>query len=277
MDEEDGGFTQPVLTGDVQVFTSDPLASQEMIPDSNVQFIVGADGHRYAITKPKWNWKGFLIGFSIPTAFVFISIMGMYWADGVSRDHFDQDPRQSVDSDELSLVNGSDTRYEGLLDNDVPPKGVVVSCSISFADEDRGGWSNYNCVKVGRDNVWPSDFDIVNYSDEEMGVNEIVGGYDSENRTFWMDDGDENDKKGLGIDISWVPDANEYSEWVEDEPRDSLFPFLCCLSPMLGILGAIVAFATGRKDMGIGFLVAIVAWPFVVAGAAIGLDGIWNL
>ena len=275
MDEKKSGFTQPVLTGDVQVFSSEPLASQEMIPDSNVQFIVGADGHRYAITKPKWNWKGFLIGFSIPTAFVFISIMGMYWADGVSRDHWDQDPRQSVKSDELSLINGSDTRYEGLLDNDVPSKGVVVSCSVFFFVEEYGVMKSYSCEKVGRDYVWPSDFDIVNYTGEEMDVKEIVGGYDSENRTFWLDDGD--DKKNLGIEISWVPDADEYSEWLEDIPGDSMFPFLCCLSPILGILGAIVAFATGRKDMGIGFLVAIVAWPFVVAGAAIGLDGIWSL
>ncbi len=276
MDEEKSGFTQPVLTGDVQVFSSDPLASQEMISDSNVQFIVGADGHRYAVTKPKWDWKGFLIGFGIPTAFVFISVMGMYWADGVSREHWDKDPRQNDNFDEWYLVNGSDTRYEGLLDDDVPSKGAVVSCSIFFfGNESDGGSRSYSCEKVGGDYVWPSDFDIINYSDKEMGVNQIVGGYDSESRTFWLDDGEVKDD--LSIEIHWVPDADEYSEWLEDIPEDSMFPFLCCLSPILGILGAIVAFATGRKDMGIGFLVAIVAWPFVVAGAAIGLDGIWSL
>ena len=61
-----------------------------------------------------------------------------------------------------------------------------------------------------------------------------------------------------------------YLDNVENRDWAGLFWALACFaSPIIGLLGSIIAFSTGRKDMGIGFLTALALLPIFLVGMLI--------
>ena len=266
--EKDAESGAPLLTGNIQEFTSNPMESVQTEIGPKMQFVVGPDGQRYAVAKTPWDWKGFVIGFSVPTMIMVVAIIGFVTGDD-SYEYWDRDPTIRDSYDDLQLVNGSegnDSAYSGVLE--MVDGGVLLDCTVWVKTGDVTKKS-YGCEKIESDGEWPSDFDIVYW--ENDGDQGIVGSYGAENQTFWFDDGEIWDE--IEVSITWIPELNEYEEWVEEgENRgdvSELFIGLCCFSPVLGIVGAIVAFLSGKKDMGIGFLVAVVTWPLMAIGLLI--------
>ena len=64
-------------------------------------------------------------------------------------------------------------------------------------------------------------------------------------------------------------DQSRYQEWIELQESESvgvdMMGFVCCFLLVINILGSIISFVTGRKDMGIGFLLSFIAVP-IIAG-----------
>ena len=64
-------------------------------------------------------------------------------------------------------------------------------------------------------------------------------------------------------------DQSRYQEWIELQESESvgadMMGFVCCFLLVINILGSTISFVTGRKDMGIGFLLSFIAVP-IIAG-----------
>jgi len=237
-----------VLTGNVQTFSSDAATQFGQTGGGEITYITGPDGQMYAYEKPPFNIKQFVFGLGLPILLIGIFGLGNAIFDG---DLNIDDPSTGYDF-EMQAVNNS-TAF--ILNINLSASEIVVDCYIDTKEKI---YSSYWCE--GEDNYQ----DLTIYMDDDNFQMKKVGAYTHSETRFDFDDGKSHE--GMTIYYS-TADAKEYQTYQDEMgDADAISGFLaifCFLAPIVGIGGSIYGFASGKKDMGIGFLVGTALLPFV--------------
>ena len=235
----------PVLTGNVQTFSSDAATPFGQTGGGEITYITGPDGQMYAYEKPPFNMKHFAIGLFLPLLLIGITGLGNAIFDG----DLDLDNPSTGYDVEMQAVDNS-TAF--ILNINLSASEIVVDCHLNTDTPYTSHWCEENSQ------------DFIIYAENEDYTDVIeVGAYTYSENRFDFDDGESHDEV---IIFYRIADANEYQAY-EDE-RDNadfatdIFAIFCFLAPIVGIGGSIYGFASGKKDMGIGFLAGTALLPF---------------
>lgn len=237
----------PVLTGNVQTFSTNAATPFGQTGGGEITYITGPDGQMYAYEKPPFNMKQFAIGLCLPLLLIGITGLG----NAIFEENYDiEEPSTGYDF-EMQAVDNS-TAF--ILNINLSANEIVIDCYIDAKGEK---YSSYWCES--------EDYyqDLTIYMDDENFQMKKVGSYTYSENRFDFDDGESHDEV---IIFYRIADANEYQTY-EDE-RDNagsvtdIFAIFCFLAPFVGIGGSIYGFASGKKDMGIGFLTGTALLPF---------------
>ena len=244
----------PVLTGNVQTFSSDAATPFGQTSSGGMTYVTGPDGQMYAYEKPPFSMKQFAIGLLLPL--LLIGIMGL--GNVIFGDSNYPDEPGTRYSLELQAVNNT-TAF--ILNIDLSDNEIIINCYINTKGVENTDYTHYWCDEGSQDSQ-----DFIIYMDTETDntySSKKVGTYTHSEKQFDFDDGEEHEE----VTISYrIADAKEYQVY-EDE-RDAansatdIFAIFCFLAPIVGIGGSIYGFASGKKDMGIGFLVGTAILPF---------------
>ncbi|MAN06994.1 MAG: hypothetical protein CL987_03085 [Euryarchaeota archaeon] len=242
-DEIPKSVDPPLLTGTVVAADVHAQTVSQPIAQSQLQYVMGPDGQMYAYEKAPFNWKHFCLGFFIPVGIIFAQLL---LSVILTEDYDYYDYVQNI---ELEF-----TKYEGsALSLSLPPSNdyVIKYCSISGED-----FEAYFCQ------FWDND----NISITKAGTSNQVGTVYKTNNTMYLE---ENFPSGNYTIFYEYVDQSRYQEWIELQESESvgvdMMGFVCCFLLVINILGSIISFVTGRKDMGIGFLLSFIAVP-IIAG-----------
>jgi hypothetical protein len=237
----------PVLTGNIQTFSSDAATPFGQTGGGEITYITGPDGQMYAYEKPPFNMKQFAIGLCLPLLLIGITGLGNAIFDG---DLNIDDPSTGYDV-EMQAVDNS-TAF--ILNINLSANEIVVDCYIDTKEEI---YSSYWCE--GEDNYQ----DLTIYMDDDNFQMKKVGAYTYSETRFDFDDGESHDEV---IIFYRIADAKEYQAYGDERDAANsatdIFAIFCFLAPIVGIGGSIYGFASGKKDMGIGFLVGTALLPF---------------
>ena len=237
---------QPVLTGNVQTFTSESKTPFEQTQGNNMTYVTGPDGQMYAYEKPPFNLKQFSIGLLIPLLLVGITGAGNAIFD---EQDWPEEPGIRYDT-EMEAVNNT-TAFT--LNLNLSANEIVISCHV-YTDSDK-----FNSYWCNQDENY-QDLTIYKYDQENE---RKVGTYSHSNKQFDYDDGELHE----GATVFYkVADKTEF-EVYEMENQDlsstgDFFIIFCFAAPIVGIGGSIYGFASGKKDLGIGFLASTALLPF---------------
>ncbi len=243
----------PVLTGNVQQFSSNDSTPFGQSGGGKMTYVTGPDGQMYAYEKPRFNLKQFAIGLCIP-----LLLMGI---TGLGNAIFDEsndlrEPGIRAEPIQMQSVNNT-TAY--ILNIEISDNEILTQCNIETSIMDE---SYYWCDQRGRDDS--HDFTIYKQSQEKE---KEVGSYSHSEKQFNFDDGESHEI----IKVSYrVADEQEYQDY--EDKRDSgnaasdIFAIFCFAAPIVGIGGSIYGFASGKKDLGIGFLASTALLPFAGFG-----------
>ena len=237
-------LTGSVLAGDVQAQT----VSQPIL-QSQLQYVMGPDGQMYAYQKAPFNWKHFSLGFFIPVGIIFAQLL------------FSIIITEDYDYDDYARSNQLEfTKYEGLdlsLSLNSPGDYVITHCSI-FS---QNGSESHFC-----------EFDY-NYNNDDLSITKgdtrnQVGTIFQTNNTMFLQENFPSGNHSIFYDYV---EQSRYQDWIEiEDSRNNvsgadMIGFVCCFLLIVNILGSIISFVTGRKDMGIGFLLSLITVP-IIAG-----------
>ena len=248
-DEIPKSVDPPLLTGSVVAADVHAQTVSQPIVQSQLQYVMGPDGQMYAYQKPPFNWKHFCLGFFIPVGIIFAQLLLSVM---LTEDYDDYDYYDYVQNVDLEF-----TKYEGsALSLSLPPSNdyVITYCSIHSGDD----FESYYC------DFWYND-DI---SITKAGTTDQVGTVYKTNNTMYLE---ENFPSGNHTIYYEYVEQSRYQEWIELQESDNsnfgvdMMGLVCCFLLVVNILGSIISFVTGRKDMGIGFLLSFIAVP-IIAG-----------
>lgn len=248
-DEIPKSVDAPLLTGSVVAADVHAQTVSQPIAQSQLQYVMGPDGQMYAYQKPPFNWKHFCLGFFIPVGIIFAQLLLSVL---LTEDYDDYDYYDYVQNVDLEF-----TKYEGsALSLSLPPSNdyVITYCSIHSGDD----FESYYC------DFWYDD-DI---SITKSGTTDQVGTVYKTNNTMYLE---ENFPSGNHTIYYEYVEQSRYQEWIELQESDNsnfgadMMGLVCCFLLVVNILGSIISFVTGRKDMGIGFLLSFIAVP-IIAG-----------
>ena len=250
-DEIPKSVDAPLLTGSVVAADVHAQTVSQPIAQSQLQYVMGPDGQMYAYQKPPFNWKHFCLGFFIPVGIIFAQLLLSVM---LTEDYDDWDYYDYVQNIDLEF-----TKYEGsALSLSLPPSNdyVITYCSIHSGDD----FESYYC------DFWY--YDDADLSITKSGTTDQVGIVYKTNNTMYLE---ENFPSGNHTIYYEYVEQSRYQEWIELQESDNsnfgadMMGFVCCFLLVVSILGSIISFVTGRKDMGIGFLLSFIAVP-VIAG-----------
>jgi hypothetical protein len=237
----------PVLTGNVQTFSSDAAIPFGQTDGGKMTYVTGPDGQMYAYEKPPFNMKQFAIGLCLPLLLISITALGNAIFDGNSGT---EDPSTRFDF-EMQAVNNS-TAF--ILNLNLSASEIVVDCYIDTKDKI---YSSYWCE--GEDNYQ----DLTIYMDDDNFQMKKVGAYTHSEKQFDFDDGKSHEEAMIFYSTADAKEYQIYQDEMDDADEISgVFAIFCFLAPIVGIGGSIYGFASGKKDMGIGFLAGTALLPF---------------
>ena len=240
MDEE---APNPVLlSGVTQSLSAEPSEISPLAVE-NVDFVVGPDGQMVAVRKEAFVWKQFFVGIGVPGIFMVIPFILIIISNSMQ---LDEDER----NDRVTLVSTDGTNYTGTftLEDD----RILDECRIN---EIQTRYTEYFCSS-GEDS---RSREIMMWVDG-VSESEGVGAWDAESGALTFDDGEDH---GASFNMTMTSIDAEASESQHDTDVGDLAGVACMGIPLTGIGLAIFGFATGRKAMGIGALLALAAFPFV--------------
>ena len=82
-------------------------------------------------------------------------------------------------------------------------------------------------------------------------------------KQFDFDDGKSHEEAMIFYSTADAKEYQIYQDEMDDADEISgVFAIFCFLAPIVGIGGSIYGFASGKKDMGIGFLAGTALLPF---------------
>ena len=240
---------QTVLTGNIQAFKSESNTPFGQTAGSNLTYVAGPGGQMYAYEKPPFNIKQFSIGLLIPLLLIGITAIGNTIFE---EPDWPEEPGTEYDA-EMQAVNNT-TSFT--LNLNLTANEIVISCKIS-TDSDR--FDSYWCNQDEQDEK-NQDFTIYKYDQDNE---RKVGTYSHSNKQFSYDDGELHE----GVTVFYtVADKAEFKAYdMETQDRGSttdFFLIFCFAAPVVGIVGSIYGFASGKKDLGIGFLASTALLPF---------------
>ena len=252
-DEIPKSVDAPLLTGSVVAADVHAQTVSQPIAQSQLQYVMGPDGQMYAYQKPPFNWKHFCLGLFIPVGIIFAQLLLSVM---LTEDYDDYDYYDYVQNIDLEF-----TKYEGsALSLSLPPSNdyVITYCSIHSGDD----FESYYC------DFWYND-DI---SITKAGTTDQVGTVYKTNNTMYLE---ENFPSGNHTIYYEYVEQSRYQELIELQESDNsnfgadMMYFVCCFLLVVSILGSIISFVTGRKDMGIGFLLSFIAVPAIAVFGSI--------
>lgn len=239
----------PMLTGSVLVGDVQAQTVSQPILQSQLQYVMGPDGQMYAYQKAPFNWKHFSLGFFIPVGIIFAQLLFSI----IITEDYDYD-------DYVRSNQHVFTKYEGLnLSLSLNPSGDYVITSCSIRSEDGSGF--YFCEF--EDSYVNDDLPIT-----KEGTTNQVGTIFQTNNTMYLQGNFPSGNYSIYHDYV---EESRYQEWIEMQYSENMdygadmIGFVCCFLLVVNILGSIISFVTGRKDMGIGFLLSFIAVP-IIAG-----------
>lgn len=242
---------QTVLTGNIQTFKSESDTPFGQTEDSNLTYVTGPDGQMYAYEKPPFNIKQFSIGLLIPL--LLIGITGLGNAIFEEPD-WPEEPGTDYDA-EMQAVNNT-TSFS--LNLNLTANQIVISCKIS-TDSDR--FDSYWCNQDEQDEK-NQDFTIYKYDQDGE---RKVGTYSQSNKQFSYDDGELHEGATVFYKVADKAEFEVYEKETQDRSNTGdFFIIFCFAAPVVGIIGSIYGFASGKKDLGIGFLASTALLPFAL-------------
>lgn len=242
---------QTVLTGNIQTFKSESDTPFGQTEDSNLTYVTGPDGQMYAYEKPPFNIKQFSIGLLIPLLLIGITAIGNTIFE---ESDWPEEPGTDYDA-EMQAVNNT-TSFT--LNLNLTANEIVISCKIS-TDSDR--FDSYWCNQDEQDEK-NQDFTIYKYDREGE---RKVGTYSQSNKQFSYDDGELHEGATVFYKVADKAEFEVYEKETQDRSNTGdFFIIFCFAAPVVGIIGSIYGFASGKKDLGIGFLASTALLPFAL-------------
>ena len=242
---------QTVLTGNIQTFKSESDTPFGQTEDSNLTYVTGPDGQMYAYEKPPFNIKQFSIGLLIPLLLIGITAIGNTIFE---ESDWPEEPGTDYDA-EMQAVNNT-TSFT--LNLNLTANEIVISCKIS-TDSDR--FDSYWCNQDEQDEK-NQDFTIYKY---DRDGERKVGTYSQSNKQFSYDDGELHEGATVFYKVADKAEFEVYEKETQDRSNTGdFFIIFCFAAPVVGIIGSIYGFASGKKDLGIGFLASTALLPFAL-------------